>query len=66
MDDYQIIEVATGRVVITTEQAAARRGITIPSMRKNIARRLQRGQLVALPPLNGRTPVYYPEDLGLE
>lgn len=65
MDDYTITENATGRQVLTTEQAAAQRGITVPSMRKDIARRIARGAVTALPPLDRRTPVYYPEDLGL-
>lgn len=63
---YQIIEEATGRRVVTTEQAATARGITVPSMRKDIKRRIARGVVTTIDPLDGRTPVYYPEDLGLE
>jgi hypothetical protein len=52
--------------VVTTEQAAARRGIKEPSMRKDIKRRKEHGQVTELEPLNARTPVYFPADLGLE
>lgn len=64
--NYLITEVETGREVLTTEQAAAVRGIHVPSMRKDIKRRIARGVVTPLPPLNGRTPVYYPADLGIE
>lgn len=63
---YRIVEVATGREVVTTEQAAAERGITVASMRKDAQRRLEDGRATRLDPLDGRTPVYYPVDLGLE
>jgi len=66
VSEYRITELATGREVVTTEQAAERRGITVASMRKDAKRRRDRDQLTELEPLNARTPVYYPEDLGLE
>jgi hypothetical protein len=62
--DYVIYEVG-GREVVTTERAAGLRGITVASMRKDILRRKRRGLITELPKLDDRTPVYYPEDLGL-
>lgn len=63
---YEITEIATGRLVVTTEQAASARGITVASMRKDILRRKKAGKVTDLPMIDGRTPVYYPEDLGIE
>lgn len=63
---YRITEVATGREVVTIEQAAAQRGITVNSMQKDITRRKRRGLITELPRLNGKAPVYYPEEVRLE
>jgi len=57
---------ADGRRVYTTKEAAALRGITEASMRKDILRRKKAGKITELPTIDDRTPVYYPEDLGLE
>jgi hypothetical protein len=61
---YEITEMSTGRQVVTTEQAARARGITVGSMRKDINRRYERGAVTKLEPLDARTPLYYPEELG--
>lgn len=63
---YEIRECDTGRLVVTTEQAADLRRIQVPSMRKDIQRRKRRGLVTDLPALDARTPLYYPEQLGLE
>lgn len=55
-----------GRRVVTTKEAAALRGITEASMRKDILRRKAAGTVTELPAIDGRTPVYYPEDLGIQ
>lgn len=55
-----------GRRVVTTKEAAALRNITVASMRKDILRRKKAGRVAELPTIDDRTPVYYPEDLGLE
>jgi hypothetical protein len=62
---YRIVELSTRREVVTTEQAAQRCGITVASMRKDITRRKRAGLITELEPLNGKAPVYYPEELGL-
>lgn len=51
--------------MVTTEQAAERRGITVASMTKDITRRKRKNLITELPKLNGKAPVYYPEELGL-
>lgn len=55
-----------GRRVVTTKEAAALRGITEASMRKDILRRKRAGKVAELPTIDDRTPVYYPEDLGIK
>lgn len=63
---YRIVEVSTGREVVTTEQAAERRGITVASMTKDITRRKRKNLITELAPLNGKCPVYLPEELRLD
>lgn len=63
MDDYRVIERATGREVITTDQAVARsdRWATTGALRAWIARQ----DIAPAGELNARTKLYYPEDLGI-
>jgi hypothetical protein len=51
-----------GRLVLTTAQAAARLGVKPGSLRARITREGIRPAAQ----LDPRTPLYYPEDLGLE
>lgn len=64
MDDYRITEKATGREVITTDQAVARtdRWKNPATLRAWIAR----NGITAAGELNARTKLYYPEDLRIE
>lgn len=62
---YRITEVSTGREVVTVEEAARRLWVSPATLRKDITRRRQKGLITELEPLNGKAPVYYPEELGL-
>jgi hypothetical protein len=64
MDRYRITEKASGREVITTDQAVARsdRWKNPATLRAWIAR----NGIQPAGELNARTKLYYPEDLGLE
>jgi hypothetical protein len=50
-----------GRLVLTTGQAAPRLGLTDGGLRARISRR----GIEPAAHLDPRTPLYYPEDLGL-
>lgn len=50
-----------GRLALTTEQAARRLGIKPGSLRARIARH----GIQPADRIDPRTPVYYPEDLGI-
>lgn len=56
---------STGREVVTVEQAAPRLYVTVATLRKDITRRKRKNLITELEPLNGKAPVYYPEELGL-
>jgi hypothetical protein len=58
-----------GRRVVTGKEAAALKGVNEDAMRQTIKRLKDAGRLSMIPEedwIDGRTPVYYPEDLGLE